>query len=172
MISIWVHFSICCFFKKDDKEEGSEEEKVLVMMRMRRQKPHLVGPKYKQMPTWTDQFIQIQLKQSETMCLHTWLSLCLSRRAPRAVLTRICTVRRKSCYSDTTASGSYDEALKCIQSELSPLKCLHCCINDCIVFRDEYTDVTICPICEAPRFDEDGSARRGVCYMPIGPRLF
>ena len=43
--------------------------------------------------------------------------------------------------SETMVPGSYDKALKCIQSELSPSKRLHCCINDCIIYRDEYADV-------------------------------
>jgi len=55
---------------------------------------------------------------------------------------------------------SYDAAIKILNPFLSPITEYHCCINDCIVYRNstagEYESLVVCPLCKEPRFYPDG----------------
>ena len=48
----------------------------------------------------------------------------------------------------------------------------HVCVNDCIIYRDEYAESTICPKCGDSRYKKRKKAPRKVLwYFPITPRL-
>lgn len=46
-----------------------------------------------------------------------------------------------------------------------------CCVNSCICFTGEFDLLTICPLCEEPRYDRRQKARNRFRYIPIIPRL-
>lgn len=55
---------------------------------------------------------------------------------------------------DNTLPGlptNYTSAIKMLKPYLSPLKEFHCCVNDCLIFRDcfsgNYSDLKQCPYC-------------------------
>jgi hypothetical protein len=47
------------------------------------------------------------------------------------------------------------------------------CINDCALYRDEYKELTICPVCGQSRYKRGNRKvpRKVVWYFPITPRL-
>src|SRR4051812_48330816 len=49
----------------------------------------------------------------------------------------------------------------------------HTCINDCILYRDEYKDYTACPVCVQGRYKRENKKfpRKVVWYFHITPRL-
>src|SRR4051812_49872874 len=50
----------------------------------------------------------------------------------------------------------------------------HACINDCIIYRNENAEKTICPECNASRYKKDGKTKtpqKVVWYFPLTPRL-
>ena len=55
--------------------------------------------------------------------------------------------------------SSYKQAKQYIQPYLSPVNEYHCCINDCVVFRDssvgKFSKLTTCPVCDEPRYKPD-----------------
>ena len=68
--------------------------------------------------------------------------------------------------------GSLEEALEIIDKYLMPLKTFHVCVNDCVVFRKDKSDLKFCPICQSPRYKADGkTAVKNFTYFPITPRL-
>ena len=68
--------------------------------------------------------------------------------------------------------STYASAYDLIKSLLVPEKEYHCCINDCIIFRDAYKDHDECPECNEPRYVEGGKIpRKKFKYLPLGPRL-
>lgn len=52
---------------------------------------------------------------------------------------------------------SYDKAYDLIKPFLSPAKQYHCCINDCVVYRNsnagEYEGLSKCPVCNEERYE-------------------
>ncbi|XP_054813384.1 uncharacterized protein LOC129314028 [Prosopis cineraria] len=47
-------------------------------------------------------------------------------------------------------------------------KKIHACLNDCILFRNEYEELTHCPKCETSRYKQNGkSAKKAMWYFPI-----
>ncbi|XP_058733075.1 uncharacterized protein LOC131604664 [Vicia villosa] len=49
---------------------------------------------------------------------------------------------------------------------------IHACPNDCILFRNEYTSLDMCPKCSAPRYKKNKTAPAKVLwYFPIIPRF-
>ena len=68
-----------------------------------------------------------------------------------------------------------------IKSLLTPVKEYHCCINDCVIFRDtckedsendSEEDDSQCPQCGENRYCEDkNTPRKRFKYLPLGPRI-
>ena len=46
-----------------------------------------------------------------------------------------------------------------------------CCANSCVCFIGEFESLTMCPLCEEPRYDERKKGRNRFRYIPIIPRL-
>ena len=72
--------------------------------------------------------------------------------------------------------SSYKQAVKLLRPYLSPVKEYHCCINDCIMFRDycvgKYSQLTSCPICGEPRFKSDNkSPRKRFKFLSVATRI-
>ncbi|XP_066924630.1 uncharacterized protein [Clytia hemisphaerica] len=66
--------------------------------------------------------------------------------------------------------GSFMEARSLLKPFLVPLEKYDVCVNDCVIFRNEYSFSQECPVCEEKRY-EDGKPRRTFTYFPLGPRL-
>ncbi|KAJ7147401.1 hypothetical protein C8R43DRAFT_889949, partial [Mycena crocata] len=47
----------------------------------------------------------------------------------------------------------------------------HCCVNSCMAYTGDDTELTHCKICDEARFASDDRPRRLFCYLPIIPRL-
>ena len=72
--------------------------------------------------------------------------------------------------------ASYSEAKKMIDPYLSPVTEYHCCINDCIIYQDcrdgKYNSLRKCPVCDEPRFEENGKTPRKVFkYLSVATRI-
>lgn len=68
--------------------------------------------------------------------------------------------------------ASYAQAFSLIQSLLVPVQEYHCCVNDCILYRDSYSKLSHCPKCGEAHFSEGGKvARKRFKYIPLGPRI-
>lgn len=72
--------------------------------------------------------------------------------------------------------SSYEKALEKIKQFLVPIQKYHCCVNDCILFRNckdgKFEDMECCPKCMEPRFQSHSKIPRKVFkYVPLGPRL-
>ena len=71
---------------------------------------------------------------------------------------------------------NYSKALSLIQPFLSPVKEYHCCVNDCIIFRNsttgKYEKLTKCPECDKDRFEPESTVpRKQFKYLPLETRL-
>lgn len=66
--------------------------------------------------------------------------------------------------------GSYQEAKAYIAPFLMPLEKYEACVNDCLLYRDQHSNLSECPVCKEPR-KENGRSRKIFTYMPLGPRL-
>ena len=60
---------------------------------------------------------------------------------------------------------SYSSAHKSLSHFLTPVKVYHCCVNDCVVYRNstsgKYADLDRCPKCKEPRYkDSNGKIPR------------
>jgi len=66
---------------------------------------------------------------------------------------------------------SYREAYKIIRPYIVPEIVYHVCVNDCILFRGEHKNCSVCPKCNEPRFKVNNIPRRTFHYLPLGPRL-
>lgn len=67
--------------------------------------------------------------------------------------------------------SNYQQAYRIIRPFLVPQVVFHVCVNDCILFREEYKDDMFCPKCKEPRFKRKDIPRRTFNYLPRGPRL-
>ena len=72
--------------------------------------------------------------------------------------------------------SSYRQAVKLLQPYLSPVKDYHCCVNDCIIYRDysmgKFSKLTSCPICGEPRFKPDKkSPRKRFKFLSVATRV-
>ena len=71
---------------------------------------------------------------------------------------------------------SYADLFKLLKPDLCPVMDYHCCINDCVVYRDsgdhEYADLSKCPECDEDRY-ETGTMipRKRFKYMPLENRV-
>lgn len=71
---------------------------------------------------------------------------------------------------------SYSSALAMMSPLLMPVEDYHCCVNDCIVYRnsgtDMFKDLLECPVCGEPRFEPNSrTPRKRFKYLPMFPRL-
>ena len=55
---------------------------------------------------------------------------------------------------------------------------IHACPNDCILYRKEYADMHVCPVCKASRYKRKNTAKvkqgppaKMLWYLPVIPRL-
>ena len=65
--------------------------------------------------------------------------------------------------------GSYEAALRVIEPYIVSTVVYDICVNDCILFRKEYSCLTQCPKCGSDR--QTGRAARHFIYLPLKPRL-
>ena len=72
---------------------------------------------------------------------------------------------------------TYKEIQKCLQNLLTPTEVYHCCVNDCLIFRDsgtkKYAHLNHYPKCNEPRF-KDGSTtipRNCFIHLPLESRI-
>ena len=77
---------------------------------------------------------------------------------------------------DNKLPSSYPQARSVIHNVLVPVEEYHCCINDCIIFRNgsegSFESLTRCPQCDAERYHPHTSvARKTFKYIPLGPRI-
>ena len=76
-----------------------------------------------------------------------------------------------------TLPQTYKEARKSLQNLLTPTKAYHCCVNDCIIFRDsetkKYADLDHCPECNEHRFMEGSSSipRKRFIHLPLKTKI-
>ena len=73
--------------------------------------------------------------------------------------------------SENKLPSSYDEAIKLVEPFLIKPKVYHACPKDCILFREEFKDLTICPQCGSSRYIELKVPAKRFAYLPVGPRL-
>src|SRR3954465_8529845 len=69
---------------------------------------------------------------------------------------------------------SVDEAKNIVCPLDLPHVRYHACINDCIIYRNENVERTICPKCFASRYKKDGKTKapqKVVWYFPLTARL-
>lgn len=71
---------------------------------------------------------------------------------------------------------SYNDALKMLRPFLSPVKDYHCCVNDCIIFRDshigDYAQLSVCPECGEDRYKAGTRIpRKRFKYLPLETRV-
>ena len=67
--------------------------------------------------------------------------------------------------------SSYPLARRLLEPLLVKTEVFHACPNDCILFRNEYAEDTVCPKCKANRYINARQPIRKFIYLPIGPRL-
>lgn len=78
--------------------------------------------------------------------------------------------------ADNNLPSSYADLYKKIQAFLSPVKDYHCCINDCVVFRDsvagEYSKLSQCPKCNEERYRQGTKIpQKRFKYIPLESRI-
>ena len=67
---------------------------------------------------------------------------------------------------------SYKTALSAIEPYLVQPQVFDVCENDCIIFRNEYAQLTECPKCLSPRYTQQyHTSKRHFTYLPLKPRL-
>lgn len=86
-------------------------------------------------------------------------------------LSRILHLQHHSLLPSNMFPDNYTSALKMISPFLIKLVTIHACPNDCILFRNEYSDLSSCPTCGRNRYKRDLIPERRFVYMPLGPRL-
>ena len=74
---------------------------------------------------------------------------------------------------DNILPDSYSSAFRLIEPHLIKPEVFHACINDCILFRNEYVNATECPKCKSHRYMHEASRIpfRKFIYLPLQPRL-
>lgn len=80
--------------------------------------------------------------------------------------------------AENSLPKSYEDVLKMMQPFLNPIKDYHCCVNDCIVFRDSdacgetYAKLTKCPKCGEDRYELGTRIpRKRFKYYPLENRV-
>ena len=68
--------------------------------------------------------------------------------------------------------SSYTKAYSLVKHHLIEPQEFHVCINDCVVFRKEYKDLTCCPICGSNRYEDDSQQPlKRFKYLLLLPRI-
>ena len=67
--------------------------------------------------------------------------------------------------------ATYSDALRLVEPFLIQPITFHACPNDCIIFRGEYNDLEVCPICVESRYSKGDIPAQRYLYLPVGPRL-
>ena len=73
--------------------------------------------------------------------------------------------------------GTYDNAHKNLKRFLTPVKEYHCCVNDCVIYRDstagKYANLERCPVCKEPRYKDSNSKipQKRFHHLPLQLRL-
>lgn len=72
--------------------------------------------------------------------------------------------------------STYSKAHKLLEPYLSPVTEYHCCINDCIVYRNssagQFANHHFCPVCDESRFQSDGvTPQKRFKYISVSSRL-
>ena len=67
--------------------------------------------------------------------------------------------------------SSFADAMKLVEPFLIQPILFHACPNDCLIFRNEYAHLQVCPVCGASRYTKQGTPARRFTYLPVGPRL-
>ena len=67
--------------------------------------------------------------------------------------------------------SSFADAVKLVEPFLIQPTLFHACPNDCIIFRNEYAHLDVCPVCGASRYTKQDMPARRFTYLPVGPRL-
>jgi hypothetical protein len=72
-----------------------------------------------------------------------------------------------------TLPTTIEEAKKVLCPLDLPHERYHACINDCVIYRGDYEDLTKCPVCGHGRYKsgKKKNPRKVVWYFPITPRL-
>lgn len=80
--------------------------------------------------------------------------------------------------AENSLPQSYDDVLKMMQPFLSSIKDYHCCVNDCIIFRDsdasdeKYAKLSECPKCGEDRYELGTNIpRKRFKYFPLENRV-
>ena len=78
--------------------------------------------------------------------------------------------------SENNLPTTYREAIALIKMYLSPIKEYHCCINDCVIFRNSYRgnyeELSKCPCCNEDRFYPGTKVpRKRFKYLPLETRV-
>ncbi|XP_035699752.1 uncharacterized protein LOC118432316 [Branchiostoma floridae] len=63
--------------------------------------------------------------------------------------------------------GSYEEATCKINDMLPTSNSYHACINDCIVYHDDYENADKCPECKESRYDARGKPKKEYHHFPL-----
>ena len=107
--------------------------------------------------------------------LFDWFSACpgLSKEAFGRLLFLLHTFILPS---GNKLPSTYYKAHAAISRQLVPVKEFHCCVNDCLLFRDStsglYANSDVCPKCGEARFQPQTSIpRKRFKYIPLVPRL-
>lgn len=72
--------------------------------------------------------------------------------------------------------SSYEDAVRSLETFLSPVKDFHCCVNDCVIFRkthiEDYETLTKCPKCNEDRYKPNTVIpRKRFKYLPLEMRV-
>ena len=66
---------------------------------------------------------------------------------------------------------SYAAACRMIEPFLARKETYHVCPNHCVLFRNEFANMTACPKCNTSRYKHGVTPERKFTYLPLGPRL-
>ena len=110
-----------------------------------------------------------------TLILVSWFSKFpgISKNAFSQLLSILHT---KILPENNTLPTSYPEAVSMLKSHLTPIQEYHCCINDCVVFRDSkihsYRGLSECPVCGESRYKSSTTIpRKTFKYLPVTDRI-
>ena len=78
--------------------------------------------------------------------------------------------------ADNNLPPSYEDLLKEMKPFLSPIIDYHCCVNDCVIFRDsdagDYAKLSKCPKCDEDRYEHGTKIpRKRFKYFPLEERV-
>src|SRR3954465_2832858 len=132
---------------------------------------------------------KVKLNQLEIDAVTPWYEGCNPEdtRLKVALMAREMKVKHKiteACFDENmafwqerlpkgnTCPTSFNEAKKIVCPLDLPHVRYHVCVNDCIIYRHEYAESTVCPKCGVSRYKKTKKApKKTVWYFPITPRL-